>query len=120
MGHVREQALAFWLREPGVGEIRPVSIPAGKGKPDRLYIAFRENGRWGTPIDMGDALNSYEPWGSHLGPDHRTLYFTSDHALPGSTAENPTAKNVNHIWSVALAPWLQARRADPIHQDAAP
>jgi hypothetical protein len=93
---------------------------AGKGKPDRLYIAFRENGRWGTPIDMGDALNSYEPWGSHLGTDHRTLYFTSDHALPGSTAENPTAKNVNHIWSVALAPWLQARRADPIHQDASP
>jgi len=28
MGRVSEQALAYWLREPGVGEIRPVSLPA--------------------------------------------------------------------------------------------
>ena len=27
MRAVKEQALAFWLREPGIGEIRPVPIP---------------------------------------------------------------------------------------------
>jgi NADPH:quinone reductase-like Zn-dependent oxidoreductase len=28
MGRVSEQAQAYWLRKPGVGEIRPVSLPA--------------------------------------------------------------------------------------------
>ncbi|WP_158882005.1 PD40 domain-containing protein [Rhodanobacter sp. L36] len=82
---------------------------AGKGKPDRLYIAFRKGGRWSAPVDMGDALNPYQPWGSHLSPDHRTLYFTSDHALPGAAIATAANRGSNHIWSVPLAPWLRAR-----------
>jgi hypothetical protein len=89
---------------------------ADKGKPDRLYIAFRKGNHWSTPVDMGDALNQYEPWGSHLSPDHRTLYFTSDHALPaaaptGKAVANAPAANhgINHIWSIPLAPWLDGR-----------
>jgi hypothetical protein len=85
---------------------------ADKGKPDRLYIAFRKGEHWSAPVDMDDALNRYQPWGSHLGPDHRTLYFTSDHALPGAAqAAIATAANhsSNHIWSVSLASWLDAK-----------
>jgi Tol biopolymer transport system component len=80
---------------------------ADKSKPDRLYIAFRDGDHWRQPIDMGDALNQYQPWGSHLSPDHRTLYFTSDHALPGNVSA-AAHQGSNHIWRVSLTPWLDA------------
>lgn len=94
---------------------------AGKGKPDRLYIAFREGHGWSAPVDLGDAVNVGDPWGSHLGPDGRTLYFSSHRAekisYPRSReqAEKDLARmqawdNASeNIWSVSLAPWLEAR-----------
>jgi hypothetical protein len=95
---------------------------AGKDQPDRLYIAFRENDHWGRPIDLGDAVNDYQPWGSHLGPDARTLYFTSGHTMKVSYPRTPAEAQAdlarmrawdngnNHIWSISLAPWLDAHR----------
>lgn len=91
---------------------------AGKDQPDHLYIAFRDGDHWSKPVDMGDALDQYQPWGSHLSPDHRTLYFTSEHALPAAFAKQSALEapavaaakhGITHIWSVPLAPWLDAR-----------
>lgn len=59
----------------------------------RLSIAFRQGDGWSAPRDLGDAANGDAPWGAHLGPDARTLYFT------GNT----------HIWRLSLTPWLPAR-----------
>jgi len=99
---------------------------AGKGKADRLYIAFREGSGWGAPVDLGDAVNVGDPWGAHLGPDGRTLYFSSHRAekvsYPRSheQAEKDLARmqawdNASeNIWSVSLAPWLESR-GKPAH-----
>ncbi|HWX65896.1 MAG TPA: hypothetical protein VNZ27_05635 [Rhodanobacter sp.] len=96
---------------------------AGKDKPERLYIAFSDGDHWSTPIDLGDAVNRYQPWGSHLGPDARTLYFTSNDAMKVVYPRSPAqaSKDLarmrawdngsNHIWSVPLAPWLDAHHA---------
>jgi hypothetical protein len=97
--------------------------PAKEG-PDRLYIAFRDGVHWGEPIDLGAPINdSRGPWGPHLGPDHRTLYFTSDRTLPMTyphtleegkrqLAETQTWDNgLDNIWRVSLAPWLDAHRS---------
>lgn len=65
--------------------------PDGLG---RLSIAFRQGGGWSTPVDLGAAANQDGPWGAHLGPDHRTLFYT------GNT----------HIWRLALTSWLRAHR----------
>ena len=93
---------------------------AGKGQPDHLYIAFRDGGGWSAPVDLGDAVDRYQPWGSHLGPDGRTLYFTSNAALPVHYPRTPAQARAdlarmrawdngnNHIWRVPLAPWLAA------------
>lgn len=62
-----------------------------KGGLGRMCIAFRDGDHWGKPIDLGDALNRDLPWGYHLSPDHRTVYFT------GATK----------IWSLSLGPWVQ-------------
>jgi hypothetical protein len=90
---------------------------------DRLFIAFREGDHWGKPTDLGDAVNARNnPWGAHLGADHRTLYFSSERTLPitfprsREQAEKDLARmqawdNGNeNIWSVSLAPWLDAHR----------
>ncbi|WP_426701486.1 TolB family protein [Rhodanobacter sp. Col0626] len=96
---------------------------AGKDKPDRLYIAFRAGDGWSAPIDLGDAVNRYEPWGTHLGPDGRTLYFTSNYTAkvdyPRSSVQaradlarmRAWDNGNNHIWRLSLAPWLAAHRA---------
>jgi hypothetical protein len=90
-----------------------------KPEHDRLFIAFREGDHWGGAIDLGDAINAHNsPWGAHLGPDHRTLYFSSERTQPvtfprdTAQAERDLARlqdwaNGNeNIWSISLAPWL--------------
>jgi hypothetical protein len=62
----------------------------------RLCIAFRNGDRWSTPQDLGEAVNKHAPWGSHLGPDHRTPYFTG----------------VTHGWQVSLTPWISSGKHD--------
>jgi Tol biopolymer transport system component len=122
------------LGDPAAHELDPAIAPdqsfvvfdanyADKNKPDHLYIAFRNGDGWSAPIDLGDAVDRYQPWGSHLGPDGRTLYFTSNYATkvdyPRSSTQARTDlermrawdNGNNHIWSVSLAPWLDAHHA---------
>lgn len=93
---------------------------AGKDQPDRLYISFRDGNGWGAPIDLGDEVNRGAPWGSHLGPDHRTLYFSSPRAVPvhyprsAAQAAQDLARmsawdnGLDNLWSIPLSPWLDA------------
>jgi len=94
-----------------------------KDDADRLYIAFREGNGWSKPVDLGKDINVKSPWGSHLGPDHRTLYFSSTRSLPvhyprtATQARDDIARmqswdnGGDNIWSVSLTPWLDAHRA---------
>lgn len=122
------------LGDPAAHELDPAIAPdqsfvvfdanyADKTKPDHLYIAFRNGDGWSAPIDLGDAVDRYQPWGSHLGPDGRTLYFTSNYTAkvdyPRSSTQAPMDlermrawdNGNNHIWSMSLAPWLDAHHA---------
>jgi hypothetical protein len=102
------------IRDPAVAPDQSFIIvsmkPGGSKGPLRLAIAFRSHDGWGTPVDLGDAVNgnSYA-MGGQLGTDRRTLYFysaRSDHAAaPGSIWNN----GEDNIWSVSLAPWLDAK-----------
>jgi Tol biopolymer transport system component len=71
--------------------------PTAKGDLD-LFIVFRVDGTWGTPVSLGPTVNS--PSGEtepHLAPDGHTLFFSSSRAGP------------NRIYRVDLAPWLKTR-----------
>ena len=90
---------------------------------NRLHIAFHQAGEWGDPIDLGDILNEQ---GSNiearLGPDRRTLYFSTNTVPPASPASTPAeavkilqemqvwANDSENIWYVSLAPWLDEHR----------
>lgn len=94
-----------------------------KGRSIDLFIAFRDGGNWAEPIWLGDVVNSpgsdAEP---RFGPDRRTLYFSSERTLPvkfpreraqaaADQARLLAWDNGNYnIWSVSLAPWLDAHR----------
>jgi len=89
-----------------------------KDDPDRLYIAFRDGDGWSKPVDLGKDINVKGPWGSHLGPDRRTLYFSSTRSLPVHYPRTPEQAQQDmtrmqswdnggdNIWFVSLAPWL--------------
>lgn len=92
-----------------------------KKDPDRFFIAFREGDHWGKAIDLGDTVNAgNNPWGPHLGPDGRTLYYTSDRTLPVTFPRAPEAVEAdfarlmswdngeNNIWYISLTPWIDA------------
>lgn len=66
-----------------------------KGGLGRLCIAFREGDHWSKPLDMGDAINKDIPWGPHLAPDGKTVYYTGQ----------------SGIWELSLAQWLPPRHA---------
>ncbi len=88
----------------------------------RLRIAFRENGRWSTSIDLGDEVNEE---GSNiearLGSDHTTLYFSTNTVPPLSLPRSQDqaqgtleqmqiwADGRENIWYVSLMPWLEKR-----------
>ena len=93
---------------------------ADKDAADRLYIAFRDGDGWSKPVDLGDEINRGSPWGSHLGADHRTLYFSSPRTTrtvypraAGQAAQDLSRMQSwddgnDNLWSVSLAPWLDA------------
>jgi hypothetical protein len=66
-----------------------------KGGLGRLCIAFREGDHWGKPVDLGDTVNKDMPWGSHVAPDGRSIYFTGQSGL----------------WMLDLRPWLRQHAA---------
>jgi hypothetical protein len=100
------------------------SMHPGPGAHERLYIAFRDANGWGKPVDLGPTVNSAENDSNEarLGPDRRTLYFSTDRVQPvklprtRAQAEADLARieswdNGNqNIWSISLAPWLDAPR----------
>jgi len=85
------------------------SIKHDPKQPYRLAISFHTADNWSEPQDLGDMVNGgTHSMGSQLGCDHRTLYFSSDRALPASLSTNA---NGDRMWKVSLAPWL-ARLGD--------
>lgn len=76
-----------------------------------LFIVFRDNGEWGTPIHLGNGVNSAgSDAEARLSPDHRTLYFASDRLAdiaPGTVRADWDNGKYN-IWQVPLAYWLDA------------
>lgn len=66
-----------------------------KGGLGRLCIAFREGDHWSKPIDLGDTVNKFIPWGSHIAPSGREIYFTGNAG----------------IYRLSLDPWLHAQVA---------
>ena len=99
------------------------SMHPGPNAHERLFIALRDGDGWSKPVDLGAAVNgngANDTNEARLGPDHRTLYFSTDRTLPiklprtRKQAEEDLARigawdNGNqNIWSVSLAPWLGA------------
>jgi Tol biopolymer transport system component len=106
-----------------------VFVSAGRlpdDQKDHLFIVLRKADGWGpvTPIRYaGDEKDGYstddEP---HLGPDHRTLYFTSDRALPVDFPRTPEQaqqdfkrlesqgwfSGYSNVWSIPISSWLSA------------
>jgi Tol biopolymer transport system component len=102
------------------------SMLPGPNAHERLFIAFRHGTGWGTPIDLGKAVNgsgATDTNEARLGPDGRTLYFSTDRSEPVrfprtlAQAEIDLARSQRwdngsqNIWSVSLLPWLTAERA---------
>jgi hypothetical protein len=87
-----------------------------------LFIVFRTEGGWGTPVHLGTEVNAPgSDAEARLSPDSRTLYFSSERVTPvhyPRTTES-AAKDLERIdawdnghynlWSVSLAPWLTGR-----------
>ena len=85
-----------------------------------LFLVFRQNGAWGTPVHLGADLNSpgsdAEP---RLSPDGKALYFSSDRVVPATFPRQPAAARTDlermnswdtgnyNIWQVSLINWLK-------------
>ena len=96
---------------------------AARHDPNRLRIVFRTKDGWGAPVDLGDEVNEQ---GSNiearLGPDHVTLYFSTNTVPPASFPRSPDqaqralaemqvwANGSENIWYVSLAPWVAKNR----------
>ncbi len=95
------------------------------GGKDHLFIVFREGGGWGAPQAIryvGDDSPAFSTdYLPHLGPDRRTLYFTSDRTMPQAHYPHTRAQANEYLqrieqwdngnlnaWSLPLAPLLDA------------
>jgi hypothetical protein len=101
------------------------SMHPGPDAHERLFIALRDGAGWGKPVDLGVAVSDASDTNeARLSPDRRTLYFSSDRTVPvkfpreRKQAEEDLARigawdsGNQNIWSVSLAPWLDAPTKD--------
>ncbi|MBX9850717.1 MAG: hypothetical protein K2X86_03055, partial [Cytophagaceae bacterium] len=52
--------------------------PGGLGGTDIWCMKLQSNGNWGTPVNMGDKINSkYDEDAPYIHPDNKTLFFSS-------------------------------------------
>jgi WD40-like Beta Propeller Repeat len=99
------------------------SVHPGTDAHERLFIAFREHGGWGKPIDLGNAVNGPDDTNeARLSPDGKTLYFSSARTLPVAYPRSRAQAQIDqdrieawdnsnlNIWSVSLLPWLAAHK----------
>ena len=75
--------------DPAVAPDESFMVFSSTRLPDKgtsLFIAFQKAGVWGTPEYMGDTVSIPRAGNieARLGPDHRTLYFSSNHVEPAS------------------------------------
>lgn len=92
---------------------------------DHLFIVVRNGTGWGpvTPIRYAgdhDKFGSSTDDEPHLGPDHRTVYFSSDRAVPVDFPRTPAQaqrdfermeswdNSNSNVWSISISPWLTA------------
>jgi WD40-like Beta Propeller Repeat len=94
-----------------------------KGDPkDHLFIVRRKGADWGEIVPIryaGDtAAGSSVDDEPHLGPDHRTLYFSSDRGVPVKFPRTPEQARADlkrleswdnsnsNVWFMPINPWL--------------
>jgi hypothetical protein len=94
---------------------------------DHLFIVRRNGDGWGSVVQIRYAGDE-KPYGystddePHLGPDHRTLYFSSDRVVPVyfprtreqaqqdlERLESWNNSNTN-VWYISISSWLQAEQ----------
>jgi Tol biopolymer transport system component len=109
--------------DPAVAPDESFLVFSSARLPDKgtsLFIALHKNGVWSTPEYMGDTVSIPHAGNieARLGPDHRTLYFSSTHvepALPhqdhaqserGLECMTEWNNGLANIWSVSLSPWI--------------
>jgi hypothetical protein len=131
-----EQAQPLSFSDGATGDVDPEIAPDESflifcssarlhGDPkDHLFIVLKKAGEWGPVVPMryaGDDTNGFsvddEP---HLGPDHRTVYFSSDRSVPVSfprSAEQARQdlkrleiwdNSNSNVWFMPITPWLKA------------
>lgn len=85
-----------------------------------LFIARRRNGVWSAPEYMGDTVSIPHAGNieARLGPDHRTLYFSSTHVEPALPHQDHAQSEeglkrmaewndgLANIWHVSLSAWI--------------
>jgi Tol biopolymer transport system component len=112
--------------DPAVAPDESFIVFSSARKPERdmdLFIAFRDHGTWQSPVWLGATVNSDgSDAEARLGPDHRTLYFSSERTVPvqlprslaqaavDTERQNAWDNGNYNIWRVSLAPWLDAHR----------
>ena len=130
-----QQAQPLSFSDGTTGDVDPEIAPDGSflvfcssgrrgDSKDHLFIVLRKGADWGsvTPIryagdDQNGSSTDDEP---HLGPDHRTVYFSSDRAVhvdfPRSRAQaQEDLKRLeiwdnsnSNVWFMPLTSWLSA------------
>ncbi len=73
----------------------------GEGNMDIWYSEYQGGGQWGTPVNMGDMINTDgNEMSPFIHPDNRTLYFSSDgHTGMGGYDIFVTRKNDEGEWT---------------------
>lgn len=89
---------------------------------EHLYIVFNSGGTWGDIAPLRYAGDDDQGWSTdnepNLGPDHRTLYFSSDRTVAPHLPRTPEQGKADlarieqwdngntNVWSLTLAPFL--------------
>jgi hypothetical protein len=97
---------------------------SGEMAHEHLFIVYKKGGTWGAVVPIryagDDANGSSDDKDARLGPDRRTLYFSSDRSVPVHFPRTREQSNQDferlqswdnynsNIWVLSRLPWLNA------------
>lgn len=95
---LNDKPIDWFVSDDGKTLLFSAELPGGYGKAD-IYICFREDDRWTSPLNLGPSVNTFaEEYSPYLKDDQETLIFGTNGRAGYGKGDLYQSRRRSHNW----------------------